>query len=213
MGGFPKIDGVKDSKLTKTTVFDVGVTPMSILQKIAESANAEIGVSTHGHTVLKPYKKPADKKKSITHTIVANKRSVILPGLDISNSIKEIPNRVVCVFDLQSGNTTTQYIGKAALAATEPRSYQKTGRWITKYYKLTNCGKPFQDYLNKKAKSLLSQNNSKIIYYEFDTYYQPIEIGEVIELRYDNISIKGLVSNIDLSLEVGAKMHVKIRKV
>ncbi len=213
LGGTPKIEGIKDVKLSKTVVFDVGSSPMSILQKIADSCGGEIAVSPHGHTILRPYRKPADKKKSIAHTIVANKNSVILPGLDISNSIKEIPNRVVCVFDHQNGKKVTQYIGKAALAANEPRSYQNTGRWITKYYKVTSAGKPYQQWLNNRAKTLLAQANTKTIYYEFDTYYQPIEVGEVIELRYDNISITGLVSNIDLNLSVGAKMHVKIRKV
>lgn len=55
--------------------------------------------------------------------------------------------------------------------------------------------------------------NHKTIYYEFETYYQPIEIGEVIQLKYDNITVNGLVTDIELNLTIGAPMRVKIRKV
>lgn len=213
LGGWYRIDGAKNVKLNKNQVFDVGVTPMSILQWIAKTCGGEVGVSTHGQTILRPYKSPGTKKKNITHTVIANKESVILPGLDIHNSMKEIPNRTVCVFEETNGNSTTTYTGVAALAASDPRSYQKIGRWVTRYYKLNSCGKPYATNLKKKAKTYLESANNKIIYYEFDTYYQPIELGEVIKLTYDNITVCGLVSEINLSLSVGAKMHVKIKKV
>ena len=128
LGGFPKIEGIKDRKITKQYVFDVGVSPMSILQYIADVVNGEIMVNPHGQTVLRQYITPANKAKNIAHNITANSTSVIKPGLDISNSIKEIPNRVVCVFETSSGSSTTQYIGKAALDKKEARSYAKTGK-------------------------------------------------------------------------------------
>ena len=55
--------------------------------------------------------------------------------------------------------------------------------------------------------------NTKRVYYEFECYYQPIEIGQVIELVYGDISVKGLVTNIDLNIGVGAKMKVRMRQV
>ena len=63
------------------------------------------------------------------------------------------------------------------------------------------------------AKSYLKRNNIKYTYYEFECFYQPIELGEVIRFTYGDMNIKGMVTNIDLSLEVGAKMRVKVRKV
>ncbi len=213
LGGFPLINGIVDKKISKQHVFDVGVTPMSILQYIADYVGGEITVNPHGQTVLQKYLSPSNKKKNISHYVTANAKSVVKPGIDISNSIKEIPNRVVCVYESQTGKKTTQYIGKAALAAKEARSYQNTGKWTTVYYNISNCKKPYVKNLKAKAKQYLTSLNHKTIYYEFDTYYQPIEIGEVIQLKYDGITVNGLVSDIDLSLEVGANMHVKIRKV
>ena len=128
LGGFPKIEGIPNRKQAKRHVFDVGVTPMSILQYIADMCGGEIAVNSHGQTVLRKYITPANKAKSVAHTITANARSVVLPGLDVTNSIKSIPNRVVCVYEEGSGSASRQYVGKAALDAKEARSYQKTGR-------------------------------------------------------------------------------------
>lgn len=213
LGGFPIINGIPDKKLQKQYVFDVGVAPMEILQYIADYVGGEITVNPKGQTVLQKYQTPANKKKNISHYITANAKSVLQSGLDISNSIKEIPNRVVCVFETQSGNRTVQYVGKAALAAKEARSYQKIGKWVTVYYSISNCKKPYVKNLKAKAKQNLAKLNHKTIYYEFDTYYQPIEIGEVIQLKYDDITVNGLVSDIEMDLSVGANMHIKIRKV
>jgi len=48
LGGFPVIDGIKDKKLNSTIVFDVGSTPISILQYIADYCNGQISVNPHG---------------------------------------------------------------------------------------------------------------------------------------------------------------------
>lgn len=213
LGGKYQIKGAKNVKLNKAQVFDVGTKPMAILQWIANACGGEVTVDTHGRTILQPYYSASTKKKNATKEVVANKDSVILPGVDISNSIKEIPNRVVCVFKETKNNRTTTYKEVAALASTERRSYQNIGRWITKYYELNSCSKPYNKTLQKKAKTYLAQNNTKEIYYEFRTYYQPISIGEVIKLTYDKITVYGIVTNIDLDLSIGAPMRVKIRKV
>ena len=212
LGGFPVIDGIKDKKLNSTIVFDVGSTPISILQYIADYCNGQISVNPHGQTVISNYNSIDERKRNIAHVITAKENSIIKSGLDISNSIKESPNRVVCVYNQTVGNSTVQYIGRAALDAKESRSFQNTGRWITKYYSLTNCGKPYEANLNAIAKSYLAALN-KTIYYEFDSYYQPIKTGQVITLKYDDILVNGLVTDIDLNIGIGAQMHVKIKKV
>lgn len=213
LGGFPVIKGIKDKKFNKIHVFDVGVTPMSILQYIADYCGGQITVNPHGQTVLQNYLSASNKKKNIAHIVSANNTSVIHAGLEISNSIKEIPNRTVCVYQEMNGKTVNQYIGKATLDAKQARSYAKTGKWITKYYKVTNCKKPYKKNLQALAKKYLASLNHKTIYYEFTTYYQPIEIGEVITLKYDKITVNGMVTDIDLNLGIGATMKVKIRKV
>ena len=213
LGGSGRIEGVVDKKLEKQHVFDVGVTPMQILQYLADYCGGEISVNGHGQTVLQPYLSPLAKKKNITHNITANTNSVVKAGVDITNSLKEIPNRVVCVYNQNSGRTSTQYVGKAALNPSEPRAYEQIGRWITKFYSVSNVKKPYQKNLGNLAKKYLEGLNQKNVYYQFETYYQPIEIGEVIRFKYDDIVADGLVTDIDLSLAVGAKMKVKVRKV
>lgn len=209
LGGFPVIDGIRDITLDKAIVFDVGVKPMEILQYLADLVGGEITVSSHGQTVLRNYRTPAEKALDINTIIEANGESVVKPGIDISNSWSEIPNRVCCVQEV-SGK---QYIGVAALSPDESRSYNNLGRWITEFYKVSNIKAPYVDNLKKLSAEYLQQLNSKTIYYEFSSYFQPVDIGEVIEFKYDDIAIKGLISDIDLDLEVGASMRLKVRKV
>lgn len=55
--------------------------------------------------------------------------------------------------------------------------------------------------------------NTKRVFYEFECCYQPIEIGQGIKLVYGYISVKGLVTNLDITIGVGAKMKVRMRQV
>lgn len=186
---------------------------MEILQYIADVADAEIAVNPHVQTVIQPYITPSNKAKHITHTIKANANSVIKSGVDISSSIKEIPNRVCCVYEERVNKKSKVYKGTAVLADNEMRSHKNIGKWITAYYKITNISKPYEKKLKAKAKKHLEKQNHKKVYYEFNTYYQPIEIGEVIQLIYGDISVKGIVASIDMDLAIGGNMKVKIRKV
>ena len=212
-GGFPQITGVKNAKLTKTYVFDAGVSPMKILQYIADFAGGEIVVDENGRTVLQKYNTPGVKAKNITHTIKADANSVILPGVEMSNTLKEVPNKVVCVFNKTEDDYTFTYVGSAVLDESDPHSKQNIDRYITKFYALNNCKKPYQKTLEDMAVKYLKKLNHNYTYYEFDCYFQPIHIGEVIYLEYDNIKVKGLITDIDMDLALGGKMHVKIRKV
>ena len=71
--------------------------------------------------------------------------------------------------------------------------------------------KPYVKNLKALAANYLTNHN--YIYYEFDCYYQPIKVGEVIQVVYDKIKFKGLVTDIDMNLSLGGSMHVKVRKV
>lgn len=124
LGGFPIIDGIRDVKIAKAIVFDVGVKPMEILQYIADMVGGEITVSSHGQTVLRNYRLPAEKAMDVNTVIAANGESVVKPGIDISNSWNEIPNRVCCL--TEAGGK--QYIGVAALASDESRSFDNLGK-------------------------------------------------------------------------------------
>ena len=70
-----------------------------------------------------------------------------------------------------------------------------------------------RQFLGSKAKAKLEKLNSKHVYYEFQCYYQHIQIGEVIELVYGDISVKSHVTTLEFSLKSGVPMRVKIRGV
>ena len=190
---------------------------MDVYLYIAKYSDSRINVDTLGKLVLE--NKPAIKTqaRNIKHKLVADEASVILPGVDSNNSLKSIPNRVVCVYDETVKKEKKKYVGVATLAKKEKRSYSNIRKWITHYEHMSQChGEKAADkrrYLKKKAKAILTSKNKNHTYYVFQSYYQPIEMGEVIGLQYDNIKVKGVVTNLDINLAIGATMDVKIRKV
>ena len=217
LGGWGKIDAARDGTASKNKVFDVGESPMAVLQYLAYCVDGEIAVSPLGHTVLQPYRRPSAKAKDSTATIQAGASSVVVSGVDITNSLKEIPNRVVCTYTRTEGKKKTTYVGKAALSSKEARSYSRIGKWVTQHYQVSEVSgttaASIRKFLGSKAKAKLEKLNSKHVFYEFQCYYQPIQIGEVIKLVYGDIFVKGLVTNLDITIGVGAKMKVRMRQV
>ena len=101
----------------------------------------------------------------------------------------------------------------AVLPDSSPISKKKRGRYITSYEKITDLNPRTQANLQKKANAKLLELASRTSYYEFECYFLPIQIGDVVKFKPGSKEIKGMVSEIDLSLDVGAKMKVKLLKL
>lgn len=198
------------AKVKKNHVFKVGDSVLSVLQHIADNCGGELGITPNGKVVMRKKRSTATlRKASPDYVITTAKDSVVKQGLEITNTIKEIPNRVVCVYSENKKN----YTGCAVLAAKEARSHSNIKRWITQVYQVTNCKKPYETYLKKKAKSKLRAANHKHVNYTFECFYQPVSLGDLIELHYGDISVRGVVRSIEMDLSVGVSMKITIRKV
>lgn len=101
----------------------------------------------------------------------------------------------------------------AVLPDSSTISKKKRGRYITSYEKITDLNPRTQANLQKKANAKLLDLASRTSYYEFECYFLPIQVGDVVKFKPGSKEIKGMVSEIDLSLDVGAKMKVKLLKL
>ena len=205
-GKWGRIEGaLANRKIKKTNIVKLGQKPIQVLQYIADKSEGQITVDSHGVCVLKRYIEPSQKE--VSYIISADEDSVITSSLGITSSFQEAPNRVMAYTQVDK----KVYKGFAELAKSDSRSKNNMGRYITKTIQVSGAKKPYKKNLAKRARQELIEANTIRTFYEFETYYQPIELGEVIQLNYGNISVNGLVSDIDLNIGAGAKMKVKMR--
>lgn len=101
----------------------------------------------------------------------------------------------------------------AVLPDSSPISKAKRGRYITSYEKITDLNPRTQANLQKKANAKLLELASRSSYYEFESYFLPIQIGDVVKFRYGSKDYKCMVSDIDMSLDIGARMKVRLLKL
>lgn len=101
----------------------------------------------------------------------------------------------------------------AVLPDSSPISKAKRGRYITSYEKITDLNPRTQANLQKKANAKLLELASRSAYYEFESYFLPIQIGDVVKFRYGSKDYKCMVSEIDMSLDIGARMKVRLLKL
>ena len=141
LGGKYEIINMKPYTKKKNKIFAAGTPVMEVLEYIAKmGSDCEITVNSHGKTVLQNYETPQTKAKNIKHTLIADEKSVVRTVLDISNSLKEIPNRAVFAYEetktetyQKNGKTKTKHtsvthLGKATLSSKHARSHAKINR-------------------------------------------------------------------------------------
>jgi hypothetical protein len=211
LGGKYSITGVSDKNFTKNHVIKFGESPMGILQKCADAVGGEITCDTHGRTVLRKY--VSMWNKSVVYTFPTGERSIILPGLKIVDGTATKPNRVACMHKYQDSNKKDAYIySRYAVSDDYSTSYSSCGRWITETYEITNLTDKTKTALDEICKKKLTNCTNGAVKYQFTSYFAPIHIGEVVKFTYDDVTITGLVTNIELDLSVGGKMKVTVKQ-
>lgn len=155
---------LKDKKCTAAVAFEIGKTPMEVIQAIAEGLGGQVGVNTTGYLTINQYLTPA--KKSCTLRLPTGSYSVTMPKVQIEDNGSTVPNRVsykctaswkqtVYVLDKKgkktkhtSGANKGKYKtkvekkskvieGRAQVSANSALHYNKRGRWITENYSTT----------------------------------------------------------------------------
>ena len=220
-GGPASISGAKTKRFVKKKkVFKYQQTPMEVFKYIAKKCNGQITVNTHGKMILKGKTSVNSRVKNPAWTISSGALddAIISSNITVGNSMKSVPNRVTCY--AKYGKKT--YKKTATLKKTNTHSKQKIGRYITKVIKVSNVkGKTlvqFKKNLAKRAKKELKTRNFERMSYEFETFFQPISLGDGVALEIPTIkedkfaisTVSGIVQSYDINIGPGAKMRVKI---
>lgn len=129
-------------------------------------------------------------------------------------------------------NKSAIITGRAQVGSTSPLHFNNRGRWVTENYAMTqNLGTKgldsttalnnqlveLQKEMNKKAAAKLTSISSRTRKYVIETYYLPVECGEVVEFEYVasgmNLHVQAMITAIELTLEKGARMKITLRHV
>lgn len=132
----------------------------------------------------------------------------------------------------QSVTMKKMIVGKAQVKKTSPLHYNNRGRWVTKVYEyqkklneikigdsnaLQTTLKAVQNEATNKAASKLSSLTAGTKKYIITCYYLPIQCGQVVEFEYIASGIKlhvqAMVTNIEMALDIGARMKVTLKHV
>lgn len=153
--------GVDDKKCLKATAFEVGRSPMEVIQSIADSLGGQVGVNANGKMVINKYKTPG--KKTCTLKLPKGSYSVIKSPVEISDNVNTAVNRVAyrCTvswkqveyvldkkgnrvkytsgankgkYKTKTVNKSRDIIGRAQVNTSSPLHRNKTGTWRSEIY-------------------------------------------------------------------------------
>ena len=198
---------------------------LEMIQWICDDFNMYYTVDEYGKLVIKPYKQPKERIKSGYKKITANGSSVVDGTVKVYSSLNDAPNVVIFQYDLHQDNGAyTSLYSKSYLVDKEPRSVKNLNRRIVDYNKITDIALPetatiaqkkqiIFDKLNKMSKRRLQELNEHNTYIEFSCYYQPLKVNDIVLFEFGNIKVYGYITDITLTVGVGAKMKVKMRKI
>lgn len=152
---------VKDKVCGKALAFESGKAPMEVIQSIADTLDAQVGVDKNGYMTLKRYLAPS--KRSCSLTIPSGSVSVTLPGVNISDNQADAVNRVAYKCECSwkqtvyvtnkkgqrqkytSGANKGKYktkkekksktiTGRAQVSSSSPLHFSSRGRWVSEVY-------------------------------------------------------------------------------
>lgn len=129
-------------------------------------------------------------------------------------------------------NKTRVITGRAQVSPTSSLHYSKRGRWVSEIFEIkrdlgtkglnstTALNKKFaeiQTEMNRKAASKLSSVSARVRHYTIESYYLPVEIGQVVEFEYVasgiNLHVQAMVLSVDMTLGAGARMKITLKHV
>lgn len=221
-GAYDIKSNVKDKKYpytskgkNKNVVYEMGTSPMEVLQGIAKFLTCEITCDNYGRTILQ--KKVLPKNKAIAYPIPKGTASVTLPGLVYEDSVSGTTNRVIVRYSYKSNGKNKTLRAVATVKDSHRASKVKQGRWVTKTYTLNTMSPQTQARINKIAKNYLSKDAAITKYWKFTCYYLPITdlclAGKVVQFHYNTLKIDAQVVSVDMDLSPGGKLDVTLKEV
>ena len=223
-------------------VVKAGITRLSMIRQILEDKynHGDVYVDCYGKVIVEKDNWAKKCKEQPKWAFYSNENSTIMEGVECGTTLYEIPNRFILGHSyttekkvqkknkkgeiVEETKTTNHFVsGAAELEPSDVRSRTSIHRWVSEYKEQSKLNK--RKYTTRAEKKKRLRHLAKLhlegaskfrYYYEFETFYKPINLNDVVHFDYGSshkMKFNGIVSEIKIDLEVGARMKVKLRRI
>lgn len=186
---------VGNYQYSNPVVYEAGKSRLSTLFDICDTMGARLEVDGHGNIVVRAYAPHSQKPSLGTIT-----DEMIYGKIEQSNNFATIPNTVL-VTHKKDDKTI---VGRADVDGASDMAYAKRGRRVVELHEESDMSPETEARANELAAKYL-QNNGSIITYSMGQLYQPINTGDVYNLRFGNADHRCMLQTRDLELAAGMK--------
>lgn len=212
-GGVAVRSGVSNKKYDKNQVYEMGTSPMAILQAIAKHVGGMITCDTHGRMVLR--KRHTYNKNNSYYALPSGSYSVTLPGLTYENSTAGTTNRYAVKYTYKDSKGKEKTLWGLAKSASGYGS-TSAGRWITQTETLNSMSPKTQKRIDEIAKKRLNANDNVTKYWKLKCFYLPLTDrcleGKFVRFQYGKLDIDARVWSVDMDLSLGGMLEVTLKE-
>lgn len=218
-----------------------GQTRLSEIKQVLEDKfnHGDVYVDSKGKVIIEKDNWGKKCKEKPKWSFYSNENSTIMEGVEVGSTLNEIPNRFILGHTystektvqktnkkgetVEEKKTVQHYVaGIAKLEDSDLRSKKELHRFVSEFKTQQKLNKKYSTKSEKRArlkrlaKLHLEARTKFRYYYEFETFYKPIQLNDVIHFDYGSshkMKFNGIVSEIHLDLDIGAPMRVKVRRI
>lgn len=198
-----------EQTLATSMVWPAGTTRLRIINDLLDTANYfSIWVDGDGVFRATAYRDP--KYRGVTWTFEDNEKSIYSPDFTHDFDTFAVPNRVIVTG--QTDGDTPAPVAVASDTSGGPFSYQKRGRWITRYEEGQEASD--QATLNSIAARLLAEGQQVGSTYQIQHAPIPLNVNSVVNFRRKpaGIDISATVQTVSYSMTTGALCSTTLRE-
>lgn len=189
-------------------VFDTNATYLDIVNWLTNAAGySDAFPDPYGTVRLYP---ESDKRKEVTATFKNNEESIMYPELSQSNDWQETPNVVKLLY-----NTDASCVAAEARNLTGSRTSldQRGGRELVYFDEVGELDRSdVLVNLMDLAEKTLREKSCDVEYVTFSHAYIPVNVFDLIRIRYADMDWTGVAQNISISLEPSTKTQTKLKR-
>lgn len=150
------------------------------------------------------------QNQDIKQSFVNNERSIMYPEIEEANDWQETPNVVRLLYNTDDACIVAE---AANLTGSRASLDARGNREKTHFEEVSDVGDGSKvDLLKKLAEDTLKELSCDVEYVTFPHAYVPVNLLDLIEIKYSGMSWSGFADNISINLSTATKTQTKIKR-
>ena len=179
-------------RYTSSLIYEMGSSYLDDLYDTCSISRNRANVDGHGRILLSKYVNPAYITPSWSLDY-DDARSMIIGGIEISNTDYDMPNRVIVIYN----NDDKEIYAYADASEKYSFSHAKRGYVMAETHNVSDLSPATQANAQTLANQYLEESISGVTEYKFTSLYFPCNIGETLMLTFNQKAHHCLIKSID----------------